>query len=76
MWDKILLMYLQLPSEHAKQKEEYEEQMRCLREKRCYTVLDTRTSTWLIKRKDFPLLTPTTSKERIENSSKYPDQED
>lgn len=52
MWDKILLMYLQLPSEHAKQKAEYEEQMKCLREKHCYTILDPRSNTWIIKRKD------------------------
>ena len=52
-----------LPVEHKIQTAEYKEQMLCLREKRCYTFLDTRDNTWVIRKKEpIKTLTPQDSK--------------
>lgn len=51
-WWQIANMAVNIPVEHTKQVAVYKEQMQCLREKKCYTILDTRDNTWIIRRKE------------------------
>lgn len=51
-WFQIANMVSSLPTEHKIQTAEYKEQMLCLREKRCYSFLDTRDNTWVIRKKE------------------------
>lgn len=51
-WWQIANMATNIPMEHTKQVAEYKEKMQCLREKRCYTILDTRDNTWIIREKE------------------------
>lgn len=49
-WFQIANMVSTIPTEHKLQTEAYKEQMLCLKQKRCYSFLDTRDNTWVIRK--------------------------
>lgn len=51
-WFQVANMAANIPVEHRVQVAEYKEKMQCLREKRCYSFLDTRDNTWVIRQKE------------------------
>lgn len=56
-WFQIINLASTLPTEHKIQTAAYKEKMQCLVEKRCYSVLDTRDNTWIIRKKE-PITIP------------------
>lgn len=56
-WFQIANLVSTLPTEHKNQTATYKEQMQCLAEKHCYTVLDTLDNTWIIRKRE-PITIP------------------